>query len=74
MTHASYDERVGQALAQPAALRDTRTTVRLVTPSLAQVTPLENILVLANYFMLLEIPDVRVSIYRWRGPAVIAPS
>ena len=64
MTHASYDESVGQAPGTATPLRDTLTTVRTVTPLFMQVTPLKIKLVLANYFMLLEIPDIRVSIYR----------
>ena len=62
MTHASYDEGVGQDPARPTPLCDTLTTVRTVTPLFALVTPLKNKLALANYFMLLEIPDIRVSI------------
>jgi hypothetical protein len=45
-------------------LRGILAAVRTVTPLFVQVTPLKNKLVLANYFMLLEIPDARVSIYR----------
>ena len=62
MTHASYDGGVGQAAGRPTPLRDTLTTVRTVTPLFVQVTRLENKLVSANYFMLLEIPDIYVSI------------
>ena len=54
MTHASYDESVGQALRTPTPLRDTLTTVRTVTPLFVQVTPFTNKLAQANYFMLLE--------------------
>ena len=61
MTHASYDGSVGQGAGWPASLRDTLTTVCTVTALFMQVTPLENKLALANYLMLLEIPDVRVS-------------
>ena len=62
MTRASYDKGVGQAPGPPTPLRDTLTTVRTVTSLFVQVTPQKNKLALANYFMLTEIPDVRVSI------------
>ena len=64
MTRASYDGGVGQPRRRPTSLCDTLATVRTASPLFAQVTTRENELVLANYFMLLEIPDVRVSIYR----------
>ena len=42
MTHASYDERVGQAPGEANPLRDILTTVRTDTLSFAQVTAVEN--------------------------------